>query len=132
MPVQEVVEEPEDILPGNTDGTLRGPPGSVSRGDVTLAIFAEKWGFKVCMCVYRAVAQGLSLRHGGCCSTGAAAGRQPTLGADPQASNHRLPMVCWPQDATEFVDPRITISVRNRSGDLVEAVQVGLKQNWQS
>jgi hypothetical protein len=58
--VQEVLEEPEDMLPGNTDGTLRGPPGNVSRGDVTLAIFAEKWGFKV-----RMQQHWLSLGHGG-------------------------------------------------------------------
>mmetsp|Transcript_37371 Transcript_37371/g.83169 ORF Transcript_37371/g.83169 Transcript_37371/m.83169 type:complete len:296 (+) Transcript_37371:122-1009(+) len=31
---------------GSSDGTLRGPPTSVKRGDTTLTVFIEKWGLK--------------------------------------------------------------------------------------
>ena len=55
------------------DGTLRGAPASHRRGDTSLTIFIDKWGFK---------------------------------------------------DAGGLVEPRVVVSVRDESGEKVEAVQV--------
>lgn len=62
----------------NVGGTLRGPPTDLRRGDVTLAIYVEKWGFK--------------------------------------------------EGAPDFYDPRITVSVRDATGEVVEPVQVSCLQ----
>ncbi len=76
----------EDLQQGGVAaGTLRGPPTNVLRGDVTLTVFIEKWGFK---------------------------------------------------DATEFAEPRVTVTVWDGKGQLLEAVQVrrssGAATSWGS
>eukprot|EP00798_Chlamydomonas_sp_ICE-L_P032541 gene32541-17258_t len=48
MEYEDEVEGPG--VPGDRfgqDGTLRGPPGELKRGDTVLAIFIEKWGLKL-------------------------------------------------------------------------------------
>lgn len=63
----------DDAAPHSVDGTLRGPPSNLKRGDLVLSIFVEKWGFK---------------------------------------------------DADVYVEPRVVVSVRDRSGASIEAIQV--------
>ncbi len=64
------------------DGTLRGAPTIHRRGDTSLTIFIDKWGFK---------------------------------------------------DAGGLVEPRVLVSVRDESGEKVEAVQVRMMRlgNWE-